>query len=196
MKKTRKLTVTAIFSAMAIVLMLFLDFSLPFLPSYLKVDFGELPALIVSFAAGPVYGVAVCFIKNLMSMPKTITMGAGELANFIIGASFVFTAGMVYSKCKSKKGAVIGVIAGTLVMTLFSVLANVFITYPAYINLAGMPKEVIVGMYTALCPVADTLFKGILIFNTPLTFVKGVINSLITIVIYKKLSPIIKGTAR
>ena len=186
----RKLTVTALLGAAATILM-FISFGLPILPSYLKVDFSEMPALLASFALGPVYGAAVCLIKNLVNLTATATGGVGELCNFLLGVLFVVPAGLLYRRHSSRKTALIGMIVGALVMSAGSVLVNYYIVYPTY--LLVMPEDAIVGMYSALVPAADSIFKGILVFNLPLTFVKGVLDAIITFVLYKRLSPVLKG---
>ena len=186
----RKLVVTALLGAVATVLM-FISFGLPILPSYLKVDFSEMPALLASFALGPVYGAAVCLIKNLVNISATTTGGVGELCNFLLGVLFVVPAGLIYRRHPSRNRALIGMIVGTLVMSLCSVLVNYFVVYPVY--LLVMPEEAIVGMYSAIVPAADSILKGILIFNMPLTFVKGVLDAVITFILYKRLSPVMKG---
>ena len=186
----RKLTVTAIMSAISAVLM-FLEFSVPIVPSFLKFDFSDLPAVITSFALGPVWGVIVELLKNLIHLPFTHTSGVGELANFIIGALLVFPAGLVYKLKKDRTGAVIGSLAGAFIAAAVSIPVNLFITYPFYTNF--MPMEAIIGMYKAILPAADTLIKALIIFNVPFTFVKGMICVLLTFLVYKKLSPVIKG---
>ena len=93
----RKMTMTGLLSAVAFLLMFF-DFSVPLMPAFIKMDLSELPALIGSFAMGPVAGVVICLIKNILHLMKTSTGGVGELSNFILGAVFVFTAGMIYKK--------------------------------------------------------------------------------------------------
>ncbi len=186
----RKLTVTALLGAAATILM-FISFGLPILPSYLKVDFSEMPALLASFALGPVYGAAVCLIKNLVNLTATTTGGVGELCNFLLGVLFVVPAGLLYRRHSSRKTALIGMIVGALVMSAGSVLVNYYIVYPTY--LLVMPEDAIVGMYSALVPAANSIFKGILVFNLPLTFVKGVLDAIITFVLYKRLSPVLKG---
>lgn len=190
-KNIRKMVVSAMLSAIAVILM-HLEFPLSFLPPYLKFDLGELPALIGSFALGPWWGVLICLAKNLLCVYKTATAGVGELANFLVGASFVLTAGLIYQKHKTKKSAIIAALLGTVAMTIVSFPINYFITYPFYMK-AMLPYEAIVGMYSAICPFADNLIKGLLIFNLPFTFAKGIIISIITILVYKKLSPILKG---
>lgn len=186
----RKLTVTALLGAAATILM-FLSFGLPILPNYLKVDFSEMPALLASFALGPVYGAAVCLIKNLVNISATTTGGVGELCNFLIGVLFVVPAGLIYRRRPSRKTALIGMIVGALVMSAGSILVNYYIVYPAY--LLAWPEDAVVGMYSAIVPAVDSIFKGILVFNLPLTFVKGVLDAVITFILYKRLSPILKG---
>lgn len=189
-KNIRKITVTGIMSAVAAVLM-FLEFSVPIVPSFLKFDFSDLPAVITSFSLGPLWGLLVELLKNVIHLPFTQTSGVGELANFIIGALLVFPAGLIYKKKKTRGGAVIGSLAGALFAAAVSVPVNYFITYPFYTNF--MPMDAIIGMYRAIVPAADTLIKALLIFNVPFTFVKGILCVLITFFVYKPLSRVIKG---
>ena len=191
--KTRKITVTGMLSAIAFILM-YLDFSVPFMPSFIKMDLSELPALIGSFALGPVSGVIICLIKNLLHLMKTTTGGVGELSNFILGATFVFVAGLFYQKMKTKKGALLGSVVGALAMAVISVITNYYIVYPIYTNF--MPMEAIIGAYQAILPSADSLLKCLIIFNMPFTFIKGMLSVLITFLIYKRLSPILKGNEK
>ena len=193
-KKTinvRYMTMTAMLSAVAFVLM-FLEFNVPFMPSFIKMDLSELPALIGAFAMGPASGVVICLIKNLLHLLMSTTGGVGELSNFILGALFVIPAGLMYKKKKGRKSALIGSLIGAVVMAVVSVFSNYFIVYPVYT--AFMPMDTIISMYQAILPSADTLLKCLVIFNMPFTFVKGLINVIITFLIYKHISPIIKGT--
>lgn len=189
----RYMTVTAMLSAVAFALMFF-EFSIPFLvPSFIQMDLSELPALIGAFAMGPWYGVLICLIKNLIHLLITTTGGVGELSNFILGAAFVLPAGMIYQRKKTKKNAIIGSFLGAAFMAVLSVLSNYFIVYPAYT--AFMPMDTILAMYQEILPGADTLLKCLVIFNMPFTFVKGLFSVVITLLIYKHISPIIKGVS-
>lgn len=190
-KNLRMIAVTAIMSALSAVLM-FVEFSIPIMPSFIKLDISDLPALITSFAFGPVCGVAVCLVKNLVHLFVTATFGVGELSNFILGAIFVFVAGMFYKHHHNRKYALIGAMAGDLAMAVLCFFVNLFFVYPLYIKLM-LPEEAILGMYRAILPSVDSLWKAILIFNVPFTFVKGLISVAITFIIYPKLSPILKG---
>ena len=188
----RKMTVTAMLSAIAFVLM-FLDTAVPVMPSFIKLDLSELPALMAAFALGPVWGVIVCFIKNALHLLITQTGGIGELSNFILGASFVIPAGYIYQRKKTKKHAILGAVVGAFVMAAISFPSNLYIVYPVYYNF--MPKEVIIQAYQVLAPFAnlDTIGKCLLMFNVPFTFVKGMLSAIITILIYKPLRPLLKG---
>lgn len=188
----RKMTMTAMLAAVATVLM-FLSVSVPFMPSYIKFDISELPALIASFTLGPVSGVTVCLVKNLINVFQSTTSGVGELCNFLMGVTFVLPAGLLYNRRRTFKGAVLGVIIGCFSMAILSVPLNYFVVYPAYIKLAGYPLEGIIAMYNVLNSYVDTLLKGLIIFNMPFTFLKGLSSVLITFLIYKPLSPIIRG---
>ena len=190
---TRALVVTAMLSAIGYVLML-LNFSVPFMPSFIKLDISELPALIASFSLGPVYGVAVCLVKNLLNMLQTQTFGIGDLSNFLLGTMFVLPAGVIYQRMKSRKGALIGSLAGAVIMALGSVLTNIFLVYPLYYNF--MSKEAILNAYQAILPAMKSVEQSIIVFNMPFTFLKAMLSVLVTFLIYKRISPIIKGVHR
>ena len=186
--RVRALTVTAMLSAIAFVLM-FLDFSVPLIPSFVKMDISELPALLAAFALGPVYGTVVCLVKNLIHLMVTSTAGAGELCNFLLGASFVIPAGLLYRRMKSRKGALIGVLIGSVIMALFSIPLNYYVTYPIYANF--MPIDAILSMYQAIRPSVNSLLECLIVFNAPFTLVKGLIDAVLCFLIYKSLSPIL-----
>ena len=186
----RYLTVTAMLSAVAYILM-FLDFSVPFMPGFIKMDLSELPALIGAFAYGPVAGVVICLVKNVIHLMITTTGGVGELSNFVLGAAFVFPAGMIYKHKKSKKSAIIGAFVGAICMASISFPSNLFVVYPIYETM--MPLDAIIAAYQAIVPSVTELWQCLLFFNVPFTFVKALFSVLITVVVYKKLSPILKG---
>lgn len=190
--KVRALTGTAMLGAVAAVLM-YLEFPIPIMPAFVKLDVSELPALIASFAYGPVSGVVVCLIKNLIKLPSTSTAAVGELFNFVMGALFVGVAGIVYKRNKTRKGAIIGSLLGALVMAAVSVPYNYFIVYPAYVVLYNLPLEAIIGMYQAINPNVNGLLACLLVFNLPFTFVKGALDAVLCFLIYKPLSPILHG---
>jgi riboflavin transporter FmnP len=191
---THRMAIVAIMSALSIVLMMF-EFSVPLVPSFLKFDISDFPALLTAFAIGPWAGVAVCLLKNLLHLFFTTTMGVGELANFIISAAFVFFAGLIYSRKHTKSGAVIGSLVGAAASALVCVPVNYFITYPFYAKVM-IPMDVIIGLYQAILPSVDGLLEALLIFNLPFTFVKGSVCILLTFLVYKPLSPILKDKVK
>ena len=195
-QKTHKLAVAAMLSAVAFILM-FMEFPIPALiPSFIKLDISDLPELLAAFALGPVYGIVVSLLKNILFsvLHGTSSAYVGELSNFLLGSIFSFTAGLLYQRFqnhKSRKGALIGAVSGAALMALLSVPLNFFIVYPAYVVCYHMPMEAIIGMYQAILPSADSLIKCLLIFNVPFTFCKGMIDVVLCFLIYKPLSPLL-----
>lgn len=190
-KTVRKLTVTAIMSALSFGLMM-IDFSVPIMPAFIKFDISELPALITAFAYGPGYGVLVCLLKNALHLPISSTQFVGELSNFLMGAVFVFVAGIFYKIKRTRNFALIGSLVGNLAMAAACFVVNYFITYPIYMEIL-IPEEAILGMYKAILPSMDSIWKSILVFNVPFTFVKGLASVGITFLVYRKISPLLKG---
>lgn len=187
----RFMAMTAMLAAVALVLQ-YLEFPVPMLiPGFVKLDFSDLPELIGAFSMGPLSGVVICAVKNVLHLMVSQSGGVGELSNFILGACFVIPAGLIYRHNKSKKSALLGSLVGAAVMAVVSVASNYFIVYPFYSML--MPMDAIIEAYKAIYPGADTLLKCLIIFNMPFTFVKGVLDVILTMLIYKRISPIIKG---
>ena len=191
-KGVRYITVTAMLSAVAYVLM-FIDFPIPFLiPSFIQMDISELPALIGAFAMGPMCGVLVCLVKNLLHLFITSTGGVGELSNFLLGVMFVLPAGIIYDMKKNKKSARNGALIGAVLMGVISIPVNYFLTYPIYYNF--MPEDVILEAYRAIVPAMENILQCLICFNMPFTIVKGLLSVALTMLIYKHISPILKGT--
>ena len=188
----RKLCVTAIMGAVGTILM-YLEFSVPFMPAFIKVDLSELPALITAFSLGPWYAVLVCLIKNLLHMFVSDSALIGEVSNFILGAVFVGVAGIIYKCKRTRTGALISCIVGAAVMALISVPSNYYIIFPFYGEAFGLTSDAIIGMYKAIFSGVDSLWDCLLIFNLPFNFLKGMLNAFICFMVYKKLSPILRG---
>ena len=189
-RSVRYVTVTAMLAAVSFILQ-YIEISIPIMPAFIKFDFSDLPALLGSFAMGPVCGVLICLVKNVLHLAFSNRMFVGELSNFILGAVFVAVAGGIYKKKRTKTGALVGGIIGALVMGAFSLVSNYFLVYPVYYKV--MPQEVILNMYQAILPSMKTIFQSLVCFNLPFTIVKGLIAVVICMLIYKPLSPILKG---
>lgn len=191
---TRKMALIGMFSAVAAVLHM-LDFPLPFLaPPFYKLDFSELPALIGAFAFGPVSGVLIEFLKILLKLvfKGTSTALVGDLANFVVGCSFILPASIIYNFKKTKKVAVTGCVVGTVILTLFGTMFNAIYLIPAFSKLYGMDLEVIIGMGTKINAAINDLTTFVIFAVGPINILKGSVISLLTILIYKKIRPIIK----
>lgn len=183
----------AVLSALAYCLML-LDFSIPIFPSFLKFDFSEIPVIIASFSMGPIAGICVELVKNLLHLPISSTMFAGELANFIIGSSYALVAGLYYKHHKTKKGALTSVILGSLTAVVFSCIANYAITLPAYHMFFGMSTEAIVAMSQKAIPLIQNKLTLILYGFLPFNLLKNIVVSTVTMFIYKPISPLLHRT--
>lgn len=187
----RKIAATAVLAALAAVIQLW-EIPVPMLiPSFVKLDFSELPALIASFVISPFAAIPVCLIKNLIKLTTTQSAGVGELCNFLIGIFMVVPAGLIYRRNKTKKNALIGCLAGCVISAVLSVFINYFISYPAFYQFVA-PEQAVLGAYQAILPSVDSIFKALLIFNMPFTFVKMLIDSIVCFVIYKPLSNALK----
>lgn len=192
---TKNLVLMAIFSALAAVLML-LEFPLPFIaPSFYEIDLSEIPVLIGSFIMGPVAGVIIEAVKILLTLliRGTDTAYVGELANFIIGCCFIVPAGVIYKKNKTKKSALIGIATGTMLMAVAGVVINYAILIPFYVKAFGMPLDLILDMGAKINPLISNKWTFVLICVAPFNIVKGIIDSLITALVYKRISTFIKG---
>lgn len=187
--KIRAIALTAVFAALAAILQIF-EFPLPFLiPSFVKFDFSDLPALIASFALGPLYGAGVCLLKNVIHLLTSNSAGIGELANFLIGVFFVVPAGMIYKYKKTKARALSGSCVGIAAGALMSFPVNLYITYPFYSKL--IPIDTILDMYNSIFNISTHLWQALLLFNVPFTLLKFALDTLITVLIYKHISPLL-----
>ncbi len=181
-----------IISAIATVLMLF-DIPLWFAPSFYKIDLSDIPILIGSFAVGPLAGVMMELIKILLNLllNGTTTGGIGEFSNFLIGCSLVLPSSLIYHCGKTKKHAVIGLATGTVGITVMACLLNAFVMLPVYANAFHLPLEALVAIGTKINPSIKDLPTFIFLAVAPFNILKGVMASGITLLLYKKVSPIL-----
>ena len=193
--QTRKIAVIGMFSAIAMILMLF-EFPLPFAPGFYELDFSELPILIGAFAYGPAAGVMMEFIKILLKLciKGTSTAFVGDLANFVVGCSMILPASVIYAFRKTKKTALLACVAGTLIMTVFGTAFNAVYLLPAFSELYGMPLEAILQMGSEVNPLMKegSIVSFVAACVAPMNLIKGASVSLLTLLIYKPLSPILE----
>ena len=192
-RRVHFLAVTAMLSAVAFILQ-YLEFPLPFMPGFIKLDFSDMPALLGTFALGPVCGIMIVLLKNVLHSAVSQSFGIGEISNALLGSVFAGVAGVVYLRHKTRAGAFWASFSGALAMALFSFPCNLYLVYPIYYHF--MAKEVIIAAYQLIVPSVNSIAQCLLLFNVPFTFMKGMIDVIITMVIYKKISPILHGYNR
>ena len=189
---TKTMAKVAILGALAFVLML-LEFPIPIAPSFYKLDMSEVAVLLGGFALGPLAAVAIEGLKNILNIIFTgsDTAYVGELANFVVGSAFVVPAAMIYKKNKSRKSAIIGLIAGTACLVIAGALMNTFVLLPMYSKLYNMPLDVIIGFGSEIFSGVKDLFTFVLYCVCPFNLIKGILVSIITLLIYKRVSPLL-----
>lgn len=194
---TRKIAMIGIFSAVSAVLMT-IEVPVPFAPPFYKIDLSELPILIITFAYGPVAGVMTELVKILLKLviKSTSTAFVGELANFTVGCALILPAGIIYLIRKTRRMAICSCILGVLSMTVFGSLLNAVYLLPKFSALYGMPLEAIIAMGTKINPAITSVETMALFAVAPLNLLKGGIVSLLTMLLYKRLSPILKNRGR
>lgn len=191
---TKNVVLMGMFAALAAVLMLF-EVPLPFVaPSFYGLDFAEVPVLVGSFALGPVAGVIMELVKILIKLvlKPTSTGFVGEFANFVIGCALVLPAASIYHFNRTKKGAMIGMVTGTVVMALTGIVVNAVVMLPFYSNF--MPLETIIAAGAAINPAVSNVWTFAVICVGPFNIIKGVVVSLITSLVYKRVSMFIHNT--
>ena len=185
----RDMTTSAILAAISAILFMV---EIPVVLFY-KLDVSSLPVLLGTFALGPIQGLIIQAIKSLLGLLHSTSQGVGELADFLMGAAMLLPAGIIYHFVRNRKGAILGMGAGTIVATIVGVLSNLFIMIPFYSVAFGMPIESIIGMGQELIPAIDTEFKFVLMITAPFNLFKWIIISALTGLAYKPLSPLLHG---
>ena len=185
------LTRCGILAAMAVILYYI---EIPVVAFY-KLDLSTLPAILAGFAMGPIQGVAVVVIKNLVHMLGTSTACVGELADIIMSSCFIIPASLMYRKHKNRKAAIGAMTVGTIAMVISGVLVNYFILIPAYQTLMNLPLDVIVGMGQAVWSYIDNTVKLVLFVTAPFNILKGAVLSVVTYLLYKRVSPLLHQKA-
>lgn len=196
MKKTKmnQMTLAALLGAVAFVLMYF-SFSIPILSPFAELDLSAIPELIGGFMLGPVGGIEIITVKILLKLvfKGTSSMLTGEIQNFLLEASFVIPAALYYRRHKTKKDAVVGLVIGAVCSIIVAIFTNVYLIFPAYMKLYGMDWNSILGIFTEINPWIKNIPTMIAFSIVPFNILSRAITSIITVVIYKKISIFIKG---
>ncbi len=189
-QNVRILTMNAVLSAISFVLAFF-EFPVPLSPSFARMDLSDLPALIGAFAYGPAAGILIELVKNALQLFTSSTGGIGELANFIMGSSFVAAAGLIYKFHKTKKTAMLACLIASVVMGIVAALVNYFILLPVFE--AFMPLDQLIASFGEFIPFIKTKLDVVLFNAFPFNLLKGIGISIVTMLLYKRLTPILKG---
>ena len=180
------ITITAILTAIAVVLQ-YLEFPVPFfIPPFVKFDFSDLPAILAAFLVSPISGVAVCLLKNVIHLAVSSSVGVGELCNFLLGVAMVIPAWLIYKIKPTKTTALIAMIVGSVIAAVLSIFINYYISYPFYQTF--MPLDAIIAEYQKLNGGVGSLWDALIWFNMPFTFVKFMFDSIIVFFVYKPLA--------
>ena len=188
----RNMTQIGILSAVAVVLMFF-EIPLFFAPAFYKIDLSEIPVLVGSFSMGPLAGVVIEAIKILLKLliKGSTTGGVGDLGNFLVGCAYFLPAALVYKHHKNKKGALVGTALGTALLTVLGCFMNAFVLLPVYAKVYGMPMEALIAMGTAVNPSITGLTTFVLLAVAPFNLLKGVITSILSLLLYRHIRPIL-----
>ena len=189
-QNVRMLTMTAVLSAIAFVLAFF-EFPVPLSPTFARMDLSDLPALIGAFAYGPVSGILIEFVKNALQLLTSSTGGIGELANIIMGSSFVVTAGLIYKFHKTKKTAMLACLIASIIMGVGAAIVNYFILLPVFE--VFMPLDQLIASFGEFIPFIKTKLDVVLFNAFPFNLLKGIGISIVTMPLYKRLTPTLKG---
>ncbi|MBQ6630600.1 MAG: ECF transporter S component [Romboutsia sp.] len=190
--KTSTLVKISILSAIGYILM-FISVPLPMLfPEFLKIDISDLTALLGGISLGPMVGISIAFLKNLLQFVTgmSTTGGVGEIANFLIGGSFVFTVSYIYSKKRNVFGVIVGLISGIVIMTIVGCIANYFIILPFYSTI-GFSIDAVVSMGSKINPAINDKLTFVIWIIAPFNILKSGIMSLLTLPMYKKTEKIL-----
>ena len=190
----KEMTFIALMGALSAVLMLF-RFPLPFLPPFLSFDFSGIVEMMGGFMFGPVAALLIIIVKILlqMVMQGSLSLGTGELQNLILGCAYVMPALVFYHLKKTRKHAAIGMTVGTITVSIVAVFSNLYLIIPFYAALFGTTMQEIVDSCHAVNPAINTALDMALIGIVPFNLIKYGACSLITFLLYKRLSKPVKA---
>lgn len=188
---TKTIAKVGVLSAIAYVLM-FVSVPLPIFPSFLKIDVSDIPAIFGGMSLGPMAGLSIVIVKNLLqAITASTTGGVGEFANIIIGGSYVLTICLFYKRFKSTKGVLVGGLVGIIVMTIMGCIMNYYIMMPLYATVYGMPLEQIIQLGTVINNKVTDLYTFVLWMIAPFNIVKAGLMTIVTLPLFKKMEKVL-----
>lgn len=192
--KVRTIAFVGLMGAVSAVLMLF-RFPLPFMPPFMSFDLSGLMEMLGGFMFGPFAAVCIIIVKILLQVviQGSFSLGTGELQNFILSSCYVLPALFIYHRNKTKKRAAAGMAVSTIFVSVVAVLTNLYLIIPFYVKLFGMTMEDIIGMCSAVNPAMKNVMTMALFGILPFNLIKFGVTSIVTFIVYKRLSKLIKG---
>lgn len=187
--KVRRLTMAALMGAIAFILM-YLNFGVPFLSPFAEFDLSALPEMIGGFILGPAGAVEIIAVKILLILvfKGTSSMFTGEVQNFLLSLAYVLPAVLYYRKHRTKKGAVIGLVLGSALSVIVAIFTNLYLIFPAYIYLYGMSWDSIIEICSAANPWITDVPTFAAFSVVPFNVISRAATSVITMLVYKKIS--------
>lgn len=183
---TKSIVRVGIFGAIASILYILIKFPVPFLPPFLEFHFDEIPVLIASFAYGPVSGLCVLLIKTVIKLPFTTSLGVGELSDLIYGAALIIPAAILYKKHRNFKSVIIGLSIGFVAEIIVSLIVNIYVMIPFYMNMMGFSEQAILAMCQTANPGIQDIRWGYGLFAVlPFNIIKNIAIIILTIISYK-----------
>lgn len=191
LSSTKTIAKVGVLSAIAYILM-FISIPLPIFPSFLKIDLSDIPAIFGGMSLGPMAGLAIVIVKNLLQgITASTTGGVGEFANVVIGGSYVLIICLFYRKLKSTNGVLAGGLLGIVAMTIMGCIMNYYIMIPLYATVYGMPLDQIVQMGTVLNPKVTNLMTFVIWMIAPFNILKAGIMTAVTLPMFEKMEKIL-----
>lgn len=191
---TKNIAIMGTMSAISVVLYMFAKFNLPIFPSFLDMQFSDLPILLTGFMVNPVGAVIVALVRFLIKLPFSTTSYVGELGDLVLGLSFALPASIIYFKNKTKKSAIIGLVAGVLTSTAMAVLFNIFILVPFYVQLSFKGSwapllNALNGLYAFTTVTTENFFFYFTFLAViPFNLLRLILCAVFTFFVYKSLS--------
>lgn len=187
---TKQIVVIGMFAALSYVLML-VHFPVKYL-GFLEMEFSDIPAIVATLAYGPLTGIVIELIKNLIKViTASTTVGSGELANFVVSIGYILPLGLVYHKMNGKRKKLFACLAGTVCMALTGIFVNYYITVPLYASFFG-GQQAVIGVCAKFIPAINSLGTVVILGITPFNIIKGLLISVISVLCYKVLGKAIK----
>lgn len=192
--KVKKIAFIGLMGAVSAVLML-LRFPIPFMPPFLSFDLSGVMEMMGGLMFGPLEALCIIVVKILLQlvMQGSMSLGTGELQNFILSSAYVLPAVLIYYRKKTKKSAIVGMAVSSIIVAVVAVITNLYLIIPFYVKLFGMSMDDIISMCSAVNPAMKDTMSLVIFGLVPFNLIKYGATSVVTFIIYKRLSGVIRG---